>query len=845
MTSPAALPIRFWTLGWSSLWRDWRAGELRLLVLAVTLAVAALTAVGFFADRLQGGLSRDARALIGGDAVVRSDNPTPAAFADKARELGLQIAQNETFPTMGRAPDDAGGASRLVALKAVSPGYPLRGTLRTAPAPDQPEATTSDIPAPGTAWVDAALLGALDLKVGQPLLLGDTAFTIARVLVAEPDRGAGFMSFAPRVMIHRDDLAATGLVQPASRINYRLAVAGDDARVAQFNAWARAEIDRHEVRGVRLESLESGQPEMERTLGRAEKFLNLVALLAALLCAVAVAIAARGFAQRHLDDCAMLRVLGLSQGTMARAYTLEFALVGLFASALGVALGWAVHHVFVLLLAGLVESNLPAPSLAPVLLGLGMGLTLMMAFGLPPVLQLAKVPPLRVIRRDVGQLKPATLGVLGLGIAGFAALLLAASRDLVLGGIAVGGFAGAVLLFAVASYAAVRLLRASVNETTAPRALVMATRQFSARPVFAVVQISSLAVGLLALVLLVLLRTDLISSWRSATPPDAPNRFVINIQPDQAEAFQQSLRQAGVKDFDWYPMIRGRLVAINGREVSPEQFEAERAQRLVEREFNLSSTVQPPDHNPIVQGRWTPEEADGLSVEKGLAEELGLALGDRLSFDIAGQVLERRITSVREVDWASLKVNFFVLFPVAQVPDAPVTYITSFRAPDTAGFDNALVRQFPNVTNVDMSQTIAQVQRVLGQVIGAVEFLFVFTLAAGLVVLLAAVTATRTEREREFAILRAVGAGSGLLKQVQRIELLGVGLLAGALASVVAVAVGWALAKYAFQFSWTASPWVPLAGALGGAVLALMAGWWGLRSVLRTPVVETLRKAAT
>ena len=845
MTSPAALPIRFWTLGWSSLWRDWRAGELRLLVLAVTLAVAALTAVGFFADRLQGGLARDARALIGGDAVVRSDNPTPAAFADKARELGLQIAQNETFPTMGRAPDDAGGASRLVALKAVSPGYPLRGTLRTAPAPDQPEATTSDIPAPGTAWVDAALLGALDLKVGQPLLLGDTAFTIARVLVAEPDRGAGFMSFAPRVMIHRDDLAATGLVQPASRINYRLAVAGDDARVAEFNAWARAEIDRHEVRGVRLESLESGQPEMERTLGRAEKFLNLVALLAALLCAVAVAIAARGFAQRHLDDCAMLRVLGLSQGTMARAYTLEFALVGLFASALGVALGWAVHHVFVLLLAGLVESNLPAPSLAPVLLGLGMGLTLMMAFGLPPVLQLAKVPPLRVIRRDVGQLKPATLGVLGLGIAGFAALLLAASRDLVLGGIAVGGFAGAVLLFAVASYAAVRLLRASVNETTAPRALVMATRQFSARPVFAVVQISSLAVGLLALVLLVLLRTDLISSWRSATPPDAPNRFVINIQPDQAEAFQQSLRQAGVKDFDWYPMIRGRLVAINGREVSPEQFEAERAQRLVEREFNLSSTVQPPDHNPIVQGRWTPEEADGLSVEKGLAEELGLALGDRLSFDIAGQVLERRITSVREVDWASLKVNFFVLFPVAQVPDAPVTYITSFRAPEAAGFDNALVRQFPNVTNVDMSQTIAQVQRVLGQVIGAVEFLFVFTLAAGLVVLLAAVTATRTEREREFAILRAVGAGSGLLKQVQRIELLGVGLLAGALASVVAVAVGWALAKYAFQFSWTASPWVPLAGALGGAVLALMAGWWGLRSVLRTPVVETLRKAAT
>jgi putative ABC transport system permease protein len=413
----------------------------------------------------------------------------------------------------------------------------------------------------------------------------------------------------------------------------------------------------------------------------------------------------------------------------------------------------------------------------------------------------------------------------------------------VLGGIAVGGFAAAVAVFALISYGAVRLLRASVNETTAPRALVMATRQVSARPAFAVVQISALAVGLLALVLLVLLRTDLIQSWRAATPPDAPNRFVINVQPEQAEPFQAALRSAGVQHYDWFPMIRGRLIAINGREVSPEQFEADRAQRLVEREFNLSHAAQPPEHNAVVAGRWTPDEADGLSVEDGLAQELGLKLGDTLTFDIAGQPVERRITSLRKVDWASMRVNFFVIFPVAQMPEVPLTYISAYRAPEQAGFDNALVRDFPNITNVDMTQTIAQVQRVLGQVIAAVEFLFAFTLAAGLVVLLAAVTATRAEREREFAILRAVGAGSALLRQVQRVELLGVGLLAGFLASAVAVAVGWALARYAFQFAWTASPWVPLAGAVAGALLALAAGWWGLRSVLKTPVVETLRKA--
>ena len=851
MTQPiTSLPIRFWTLGWSSLVRDWRAGELRLLMLAVTLAVAALSAVGFFADRLQGGLSRDARALIGGDVVISSDNTPPPVFEQQARELGLTVAQTLGFPTMGRARDEEGGAARLVALKAVGEGYPLRGSLRVADSPTGAEAPTREIPAPGTAWVDAALLVSLNLQMGQPLLLGDSSFTIARIIVVEPDRGAGFMSFAPRVMINNADLPATGLVQPASRLNYRLAVVGDDARVARFNRWAQDEVAKPGVRGIRLESLERGRPEMQQTLERAEKFLNLVALLAALLCAVAVAIAARGFAQRHLDDCAMLRVLGLSQGTMARAYTLEFALVGLFASALGVAIGYAVHHVFVLLLAGLVEASLPPPGITPVLLGLGMGLTLMMAFGLPPVLQLAKVPPLRVIRRDVGQLKPATLAVLGVGLVGFAALLLAASRDLLLGGIAVGGFAGAVLLFAAASFAAVRLLRASVNEATAPRALVMATRQLSARPAYAVVQISALSVGLLALVLLVLLRTDLIASWRNATPPDAPNRFVINVQPEQGPEFQQALRTAGVNRFDWYPMIRGRLVSINGLEVKPEDYTDDRAARLVDREFNLSNTATLPDHNPVVQGRWTDNEADALSVEEGLAETLGLKLGDRLGFDIAGQVTEGRITSLRKVDWGSMRVNFFVVFPVADVPNVPVSFISAFRAPSGASaagasFDNTLVRQFPNITNVDMSQTIAQVQRVLGQVISAVEFLFAFTLAAGLVVLLAAITATRGEREREFAILRAVGAGSGLLRQVQRIELLGVGLLAGFLASAVAVVVGWALARYVFPFSWTASPWVPLGGAVAGALLALVAGWWGLRSVLRTPVVETLRKAAT
>ena len=831
-------------LGWRTLWRDLRAGELRLLILAVLLAVAALTAVGFFADRLKGGLQRDARQLLGGDAVIRSDNPTPAVFAAKARELGLDATGNYGFPTMARARDDQGGASKLVSLKAVAPGYPLRGSLQTATANDLPGQTTRDIPAPGEVWVDGALLESLELKVGDPLLLGDAELRIARVIVLEPDRGGGFMSFSPRVMLNEGDVARTALVQPASRVSYRFAVAGEPRAVKAFTEWTDGVLQQPDMRGARLESFESGRPEMRQTLDRAEKFLNLVALLAALLSAVAVALAARGFAASHLDDCAMLRVLGQSQRTIAMAYAFEFAVIGLVASGLGVAIGYAVHYVFVLLLAGLVETALPAATFWPVAFGLGMGLTLLFAFGLPPVLQLAKVPPLRVIRRDVGGLKPASAAVLGIGVAGFATLLIAASSDLKLGLIAVGGFAGAVLVFALLSWVAVKVLRRSVNETTAPRWLVLATRQISARPVYAVVQVSALAVGLLALILLVLLRTDLVSSWRKATPPDAPNRFVINVMPDQSDAFQKSLRDAGVAKFDWYPMIRGRLVSINDKPVSPDDYVDDRAKRLVDREFNLSNSAEAPPHNEVTRGAWKPDAPGELSVEDGLAETLGLKLGDTLRFDIGGIPSDARITSLRKVDWGSLHANFFVMYTVAQLPDVPVTYMGAFRAPETKGFDNALVRAYPNVTNVDMSATILQVQRVLDQVIRAVEFLFGFTLAAGMVVLFAAVTATREERAREFAVMRAVGARASLLRQVQRAELIGVGLLAGFLASIVASAIGWGLARYVFDFTWTASPLVLVGGALAGAALALAAGWWGLREVLRRPVVDTLRRAA-
>ena len=845
--APARKLPSAWRLGGRQLLRDLRAGELRLLVVAVTLAVTALTAVGFFADRINGGLARDARQLLGGDAIVASDQPAPPAFETQARALGLVTATTANFPSMGRAADDKGGATRLVSVKAVSEAYPLRGKLRIRGASGSKEEDVARPPAPGTVWVDAAVLDSLGLNVGDTLLLGDASLKIAEVIVIEPDRGTGFASFAPRVMLNVADLPATGLVQPASRITYRLAVAADrvaDEKVKAFVDWSEAEVKAKGLRGMRIESLATGRPEMRQTLDRAEKFLNLVALLAALLAAVAVGIVSRDFASRPLDDCAMLRVLGVSQRTIAAQYVVEFGLVGLVASITGLVLGFAVHYVFIWFLAGLVDAVLPPPGAWPALFGVGVGFTLLFGFGLPPVLQLARVPPLRVIRRDVGALKPASIAVLGAGMLGFSALLLAVASDLKLGLIAVGGFAGAVCVFALLSWLALVVLRKSVPETGAPRWLILATRQIAARPAFAVLQVSALAVGLLALVLLFLLRTDLISSWRQATPKDAPNRFVINVQPPQAEAFRQKLKAAGVSRYDWFPMIRGRLVTIDGTTVVPDAMPDERARRLVDREFNLSYSSTLPEHNTVSAGKWKDDEAGALSVEAGLAQTLGLKLGDTLRFDLGGMNVEGRITSLRKVDWSSMRVNFFVLFPTARVPDAPVSFIAAYRAPATPGFDNALSRDFPNVTSIDVSASIAEIQRVLDQVVRAVEFLFGFTLAAGLVVLFAAVSATRESRAREFAVMRALGASGKLLAQVQRAELLGVGALAGVLASFAAIAVGWALARYVFEFTWNPSPLVPLIGGVTGALLALAAGWWGLREVLTRPVVQTLRQAA-
>ena len=869
----------------TSMGRDIRSGQIKMLLISTSLGVAALSSVGFLSNRLEAGLERDARQMLGGDAVVTSSFQTPESIVAKAKSLNLEFSQTLSFPTMARAQNQSKASTnssetRLVGLKAVDSTYPLRGNLRilstdadhglddpsnqdsvktvkaTQPQTLKPILDTKDsntastlesslaikgIPPQGEVWVERGLLDALQIQPGEMIGLGQGSFKVSQVLSFEPDRGVGFMSFAPRVLMNRADLALTELVQPSSRINWRFAVKGSDEQVKAFSTWVKSALESNANKGVRLETLETGRPEVRQTLDRAAKFLRLVALLAVILSAVAVALAARNFSNQHLQECAMRRVLGQSQSAIANLFIIEFVLLGLFASALGLMIGYGVHFIFVQILSTLIDTVLPAPGFMPFIQGLGVGLCSMLAFGLPPVLQLASVPALHVIRREFGQLKRMPVLVWVFGTSGLCLLMAFVSQDFLLALNVVGGFLGAGLFFALCSKGALTVLRRAVNERTSPIWLRIATRQMHARSAYTVLQVSALSVGLLALLLLILLRTDLIQSWRNATPQDAPNRFAINIQTDQASAFQLALKTAGVKQFDWYPMIKARLVGINAETVTANRYSDERAQHMVDREFNLSYSELAPANNEVVAGKWIPNEANAISIEEGIAKTLRLKLGDVLHFDISGMPFEVIITSIRKVDWSSMRTNFFVIVPLKDMGEYPQSYIAAFKAPDQRGFDNELVHQFPNITEIDIGSTLNQIQLILDQVTSAVEFLFVFTLCAGLIVLVACIHTTLGSRATEYALIRAMGGSNHLLVQVQRAELWGMGALAGFLASVCASLIGWGLAKYVFEFEWMVQPWFIVLGTGFGILIAWAAGWLSLRNVLKQSVVQTLR----
>ncbi len=817
--------------------RDWRGGELRLLLGALIIAVAAVASVGLFADRMRGALKLQARQLLGADLVIASTREPDAALLRLAESEGLRTARTLVFPSMALAAE----RSILASVKAVSSGYPLRGSLRTVHEPGGAEAAVGATPAGGQAWVDPQLLSALSLQMGGTLQLGDHRFQITRVITLEPDRGANFINFAPRVMIGLDDVAATGLVQPASRVAWRLMVAGERPALERFESQAR----RTSVPADRFETVDSGRPELGVTLSRAERFLSLVALLTSLIAAVAIALGARRFAERHLDACAVMKASGLSQHRLLRLLLLELLWVGLAGALAGLLLGAVFHELLVRSIGPLINLSLPWPSPWPLLQAGGSALLLLLGFGAWPILRLAGVPPLRVLRREQVPVQGAAWLSAVLAVASFGALLLWLTGERRLAMIAGGGFAVGVLVFMAVAAGVVRVLEPLRRlPGIARRPLIrLSLASWSRRRALAVVQTASLAAGVMALLLLTVTRSDLVDAWRRASPPDAPDRFIINIQPEQQREVAAVLASQGVQ-VQLHPMVRGRLVQVNDEDASRHAPAEERAQRLIEREFNLSYASDAPAHNTLVAGKWFDPTRHEASAELGIMKTLGLKLGDRLVFDVAGEPVEVTVTSVRKLAWESMRANFFMILSPVALHDRPHSFLTAYRQPPGAPpLDQALVRQYPNLTVFDTGHLIRQVQSMVDQVVSAVQFLFVLTLAAGLAVLWGALLSSRDERIREAALMRALGASSRFLQRAQVLELALGGALAGVLGSAGALAVGWAVAEFVFDLSWQPR-WavIPLTMAASGA-LSVLAGWIGLRAVLRSPALASLRAA--
>jgi len=831
-------------LGLRLLRRDWRAGELRVLAAALVLAVASVGTVGFFADRVKGALTGQANLLLGADVMISGDRPLPVAFAEDARARGLATTPVIRFNSMVQ-PNAQAGADAVAVLtdvKAVGDGYPLRGAVTLAD-PALPEGTPARrIPARGEAWPDVRLAQRLGIKAGDPISVGEATLKVGAILQDEPEVAGVMFSLGPKLLLNIDDVPATNLLQPGNRATWRLLVANRAGR-GDLDAFREALMPQLKA-GQRLESVRDLRPEVRQTLDRAEKFLGLAALVAVLLAAVAVALAASRYLRRHLDAAAMFRCFGAKVLQTLALFLVQFVVLGVVASAFGVALALAGQQVLVTLLASVVAGDLPPPACMPGLSAFCTGLLLLMGFALPPLVALARVPPLRVLRRDLP--RPRAGGVLAyvLGATTIALLIGWQAGEVQAGLIMVGGVVGLLILAAAAAWALLALLKRLPQRGATWRFGLSNLRR---RALASSLQIGALALGLMALLLLTVVRGDLMRNWRASLPPDAPNQFLVNVLPDQVGDARAELAKAIGADVPFRPMVRGRLVAVNDAIVDTTKFADVRARRLAEREFNLSWTESLPEGNRVAQGEFWKSGATGLdagmSLEEGIAETLGVKLGDALTFDVAGTRVTARVTSLRKVDWNSFRVNFFALFPPGPLDALPATYIAAFRAP--AG-DNLwispLLRKNPNILAIDIGEIVRQVQGIVDSVSRAVEFVFLFTLAGGLLVLQAAIAATQDERKFDAAILRTLGASHRQLVSAQIAEFLLLGALAGFVAAAGATVIGWALADKVFKFPFEPSVLVWVYGVVGGALAVTLAGWLGTRGTLSTSPLAVIRQ---
>jgi putative ABC transport system permease protein len=818
-----------------NLWRDLKSGELSVLLLALVVAVLSLTAVGFFTSRISQGVRAQAAEVLAADLRLESPNPIPERYFAEARARGIRSAQVVSFPTA----IFSGNLSQLAALNAVTANYPLRGRLRIADAPFGAGRVTDQVPGRGEVWIDSRIIAHLKLELGASLSIGAAAFRVTQVLDYRPDQGTGFVNLAPAALLSYDDLVSTQLIQPGSRATYAALFAGTSAAIAAFREYLEAA----KAAGERLRDVEESSRQLNSAIDRASRFLNLASLASVLLAAVAVVMGARRYASRHIDAVALMKCMGAAQGFVLAISIVELTLLALFAVAIGTMLGYLAQVGLVWLLKSLIRNELPAASLAPLPIALVTVLAMLIGFALPPLLQLKNTPPARVLRKTVSA-PPLRYGVSYLlAFAALSAILWSMVRDSELVLNVLAGVLGVGLVLTLSGYALVRLtsrLRGGVGV-----AWRYGLANVSRRGTGSVVQIVAFGLGLMMLLLLAVVRGDLLADWRRSLPSDVPNNFLVNIRPEQRQALQEFLQSHGFGSPQMYPMVRARITSINSLPAQSLKLRGDAAKGYVEREQNLTWSAGMMEDNQLIAGRWWTAADAGkplVSISSEYADALHLVVGDKLGFDVAGEPLTVQVASIRKIRWDSFRPNFFLVFPPGLLDGAAGTYMTSvyLTAAQRASLAE-LVRQFPTISVFDVDAILKQIRDIIDRASLAVQYVFLFTLAAGIVVLLAAVQSTRDERRYESAMLRTLGASRATVLQGVAAEFSALGFLSGTLAAFGAAGVGWILARRLFSLEYTLDPWLWVLGLVCGTILVGLSGTLATRSVVNTPPIVTLR----
>ena len=818
-----------------NLGRDLKSGELSVLLLALSVAVLSLTAVGFFTSRISQGVRAQAAEVLAADLRLESPNRIPPAYFAEAQRRGLKTAQIVAFPTA----IFNGDVSQLAALNAVTPSYPLRGHMRIADAPFGVARTTDRVPNAGEVWVDARIIAQLKVSLGDNLRIGAGSFRVTEVLDYRPDQGTGFVNLAPAALLNYADIGVTQLVQTGSRVTYSALFAGPAAAIGGFREY----LNSHKAAGERLREVDESSRQLNSAIDRASRFLNLASLASVLLAAVAVAMGARRYAARHIDTVALMKCMGASQGFVLSISIIELTLLAAAAVAVGALLGYLAQAGLAWLLRDLIRTELPAVSLAPLPIALVTVMAMLIGFALPPLLQLKSTPPARVLRKTVSA-PPLRFGLSYLlALAALFAILWSLVRDTELVVSVLGGVLGVGCVLTLAGYGLVRLtgrLRGGVGI-----AWRYGLANVSRRGGGSVVQIVAFGLGIMVLLLLAVVRGDLLADWRRSLPGNVPNNFLINIRPQERQSLEDFLQSHGLGQPQMYPMVRARMTAINSRPAESIHPKGENGRGFLEREQNLTWAATLMDDNQLIAGRWwTPQDYGKplVSISSEYQETLQLKLGDELTFDVAGETLTVKVASIRKIRWDSFRPNFFLVFPPNLLDGAAGTYMTSVSL--TAAQRPALVdlvRQFPTVSVFDVDAILKQIREIIDRASLAVQYVFLFTLAAGIVVLLAAVQSTRDERRYESAMLRTLGASRSTVLQGVAAEFSALGFLSGTLAAFGATGIGWLLARRLFSLQFAIDPWVWVVGLVCGTVLVGLSGTLATRRVINTPPIHTLR----